>query len=234
MLVIGVIVICNRKDSSPIQNPASGFSLYDASRNVTTEKKETDKDSLDVPEGWTGYSFGGSFEMAFPPSVELRGESDDFTKHLRSINVGDENVVVFQQAGLSTMNNSAMKKYCRIMIQEFIGRYGDYLKSTETDVIGTEATSLFNEMVHSNIGNSSELIGEISYKWRKINGAQALQIDYLRSVANFDKTIPVVCRMAFFQNNNKMVRMTLSYRKAESGVWSKDFETVLASFRWTN
>ena len=118
------------------------------------------------------------------------------------------------------------------MIQYVHGSYGEYLNSTETEVLGSEWKEVLDQLVHNNIGSAARLIGNYTYKWATINGAKCIQIDYRRTGSNFDATIPVVCRMAIFQNNNEMVMMTLSYREKEAGLWKADFEKVFKSFRW--
>ena len=118
------------------------------------------------------------------------------------------------------------------MIQYLKGSYGDFMKSTEKEDLNFEWKALFDELVEGCIGPASRLMGGYTYKWTVINGANCIQIDYKRTGSNFDSSIPVICRIAIFQNNNEMVKIILSYREKEADLWKADFEKVFKSFRW--
>lgn len=186
-----------------------------------------------LPSGWTRYEGGTAYSIATPPTVELRDARDAYSQTLRQLNLNyNGGGIVFQQKGLARQEKAAYNKYCRIMIQYVRGNYGEYLKSTETEVLDDEWKTVIDELVHNNVGPAARLIGNYTYKWVTINGAKCIQIDYRRTGSNYDATIPVVCRMAIFQNSNEMVLMTLSYREKEAGLWKTDFENVFKSFRW--
>lgn len=186
-----------------------------------------------IPADWETYDEDGVFEILIPPTVELRKDEDAYSSLLRNLNLAqDEGIVIFQQKGLSRQEESARSQYCRIMIQLIQGNRGDFMTTTETEVFDYEWKSAFDEMVKENIGPSAKLIGNYSYRWKNINGANCIQIDYRRTGSNFDSSIPVVVRMALFQNDDKMVRMVLSYREKEQELWKEDFEIVLNSFKW--
>lgn len=185
-----------------------------------------------MPQGWTSYDGGTAYSIHVPPTVELRDARDAYSQTLRRLNPNHNGGIVFQQKGLSRQEQSAFNRYCRIMIQYVLGNNGDFLKSTETEELNTEWKATFDQLVQNNIGNAAKLMGNYTYKWVTINGAKCIQIDYRRTGSNFDATIPVVCRMAIFQNSNEMVVMTLSYREKEAGIWKADFDKVLKSFRW--
>lgn len=189
--------------------------------------------SEQLPQGWTKYDGGTAYSISVPPTVELRDARDAYSQALKSLNLNyNRGGIVFQQKGLSRQEQKALEKYCRIMIQYVRGSYGDFLKSSETETLDHEWKSVLDELVSNNVGTGSRLIGAYTYKWSTINGAKCIQIDYRRTGANYDSSIPVVCRMAIFQNNNEMVTMTLSYREKEAGLWKADFEKVFKSFRW--
>ena len=189
--------------------------------------------SVQIPTNWSRYNGGTAYSIAVPPTVELRDARDAYSQTLRRLNLNyNGGGVVFQQKGLARQEQSAYNKYCRIMIQYVHGNYGEYLNSTETETLDSEWKAVLDQLVSNNVGTAARLIGSYSYKWTTINGAKCVQIDYRRTGSNFDVTIPVVCRMAIFQNNNEMVIMTLSYREKEAGLWKADFEKVFKSFRW--
>lgn len=183
--------------------------------------------------GWIVYNCGDAFQLSVPATVELRNENDAYSQSLRKLNlINNDGNIIFQQKGLSEQRTDAYDKYCRIMIQYFRGSYGDYMKSTEREDLNYEWKALFDELVDGCIGSASRLMGNYSYKWTVINGANCIQIDYKRTGHNFDTSIPVICRIAIFQNNNEMVKIILSYREKEADLWKADFERVFKSFRW--
>lgn len=186
-----------------------------------------------VPVDWKTYNGEGAFELSVPPTVELRNEEDAYSSLLRSLNLTqNEGIVVFQQKGLSNQEAIANGRYCRIMIQYIRGDRGDFMTTTETEAFDYEWKSVFDDMVKENIGPYAKLIGDYTYKWRTINGARCIQIDYRRTGSNFDSSIPVVVRLALFQNDDRMVRIALSYREKDHELWKEDFEMVLNSFKW--
>ena len=185
-----------------------------------------------VQQGWTKYEGGTAYAIAVPPTVELRDARDAYSQTLRRLNLYHNGGIVFQQKGLARREQAAYNKYCRIMIHYIRGNNGEYLNSTETEALDSDWKAVLDELVQNNIGPAARLMGNITYKWSTINGAKCIQIDYKRTGNNYDSSIPVVCRMAIFQNNNEMVLMTLSYREKEAGTWQADFDKVFRTFRW--
>ena len=183
--------------------------------------------------GWTTFSGKNAFVISIPPSLELQKENDPYTQSLKAINyTTNDNLIIFQQRGLSQREEEAYKKYCRIMIQYLTGARGDFMKSTETDPLTYEWREIFDEIVDSAIGTAARLMGNYTYKWVLVNGAYCIQIDYRRTGANYDTNIPVICRIAIFQNDNKMVKIIFAYRENEADLWRDDLNRVLNSFKW--
>ena len=216
------------------------FAAFRSSSSASTEASEPvvqipdlKQQEESLPEGWTKYSAGSSFQISVPSTVELRGEEDEYSKSLKSLNLtqNDDNII-FQQKGLSRREKTALDQYCRIMIQYLKGSYGDFMKATETETLDSEWKGILDELVEGCIGPAARLMGSYTYKWSTISGAKCIQIDYRRTGNNFDPSIPVVCRIAIFQNNNEMVKLVLSYREKESNIWKDDFVRVFNSFKW--
>lgn len=209
------------------------IALITFSAIILTTANLSAQSSVQIPTNWSIYEGGTAYSIAVPPTVELRDAGDAYSQALRRLNLNyNGGGIVFQQKGLARQEQAAYNKYCRIMIQYVYGSYGEYLNSTETEVLDSEWKEVLDQLVHNNIGSAARLMGNYTYKWATINGAKCIQIDYRRTGSYFDATIPVVCRMAIFQNNNEMVIMTLSYREKEAGLWKADFEKVFNSFRW--
>lgn len=183
-----------------------------------------------VFKGWKVYNGSSAYSITIPPTIEQRKISDLYL-HLKNLNNKD-GFIVFQQKGLANKDKLALKRYCCIIICHIKGSYGDFLKSTETEILDREWKEILDELVSENIGSEAKLIGHYTYKWTTINAAKCIQIDYRRTGFRFDTSIPVVCRMAIFQNDNEMVIMTLAYREKEANLWKGDFERVFRSFKW--
>lgn len=191
------------------------------------------RDVKPIPNDWKTYEFATAFRISVPPTVELRSDDDDYTKTINRIGLNvNTNNVVFQPLGLSRQNPDAQKKYCRIIIEYLQGKEGDFMRSSEVETLDSEWKSLLQEMVIGSIGPFSNQLGTTQYKWVTINGSKAIQLDYKRTGYNFDESIPVICRMGIFQNNNEMVRIILSYRENEANIWAEDFKNVFETIEW--
>ncbi len=184
--------------------------------------------------GFSTQSFYNSFSISLPATVERRRFDSPYSRNLRQNGIMDiaPDVIVFNQKGLGNMSETAQKQYCRIMILYTQTQAGDFLQKYETAEFDLEARQVINELVIVEIGELSNLMGNISYDWIRVNNANGVLIEYKRSGAHHDTTIPVCCKMILFQNNDKFVKMILSYREAEAYLWKDDFDVVLRSFKW--
>lgn len=211
----------------------TGTRAHDKTEEPVVQIADVIENDNPIPEGWSQYDGGTAYSIAVPPTVELRDASDTYSQALKRLNLNyNSGGIVFQQKGLAHQEQAAYNKYCRIMIQYVRGNYGDFMKATETETLDSEWKSVFDEMVEGCIGPAVRLMGSYTYKWTTINGANCIQIDYRRTGSNYDASIPVVCRIAIFQNDNEMVKMILSYREKEAATWKADFDIVFKSFRW--
>lgn len=184
-----------------------------------------------IPDTWRTYNVGNQYEISVPPTVELKRSYDEYTQIQKKYNIPiNDEIVIFQQDGLSRRTEEALNKYCRVMIQYIAGNYGDFLN--RTDVLNYECATVFQEMVTEAIGPASSQMGDMSYCWKEIRGQKFIEITYKRTGADFDSSIPVKCKLCIFQNNNEMVKMILSYREKEADIWANDFEVILKSFMW--
>ena len=223
MTIIGIII--------SLASSSSGKISYTSEPMIETPVM-TESDSS-LPDGWITYKGGTAFQITIPPTVELRNENDAYSQSLKSLSLThNDGNIVFQQEGLSRQEPEAYDRYCRIMIQYISGTSGDFLKSTETETLDYEWQAIFDDLVEGSIGPAANLMGGYSYDWTTINGAKCIKIDYRRTGNNFDTSIPVVCRIAIFQNNDEMVKLILSYREKEAFIWKEDFDRVFESFKW--
>ncbi len=184
---------------------------------------------------WKSHTFFNAFSVKVPVTVELQTKDSPYVRQITSRGYQfQDDVVVFHQKGLGNLNQKAQKQYCRIMFSYYQGVPGDFLRRTETEVLDAEYDQLLREMVIGEIGPNGRLMGTINYQWVRINNANAILVSYRRTGNNFDTTIPVNCKMLIIQDNNRFVKMMLSYREKEANLWADDFEQVLRSFEWKN
>ena len=182
---------------------------------------------------WESHTFFNAFSVKVPVTVELQTKDSPYVRQITSKGYqSQDDVVVFHQKGLGNLNQKAQKQYCRIMFSYYQGVSGDFLRRTETEVLNAEYDQLLREMVIGEIGPNGRLMGTINYQWVRINNANAILVSYKRTGNNFDTTIPVNCKMLIIQDNNRFVKMMLSYREKEANLWADDFEQVLRSFEW--
>ena len=184
---------------------------------------------------WESHTFFNAFSIKVPVTVELQTKDSPYVRQITSRGYqSKDDVVVFNQKGLCNLDQKAQKQYCRIMFSYYQGVPGDFLRRTETEVLDAEYDQLLREMVIGEIGPNGRLMGTINYQWVRINNANAILVSYKRTGNNFDTTIPVNCKMLIIQDNNRFVKMMLSYREKEANLWADDFEQVLRSFEWKN
>ena len=203
---------------------------YNSCNQHVSAVKLDAEEKLIIPDTWRTYNVGNEYEISVPPTIELKRSYHEYTQLQKKLNLPtNDEIVIFQQDGLSQKTEAALGKYCRVMIQYISGSYGDFLNKTETDALNYEYATIFQEMVTAEIGTKSRQMGDISYYWKETRGQKFIEINYRRTGTNFDVSIPVKCKICIFQNNNKMIKMILSYREKEAEIWAKDFDLVLKS-----
>ena len=184
---------------------------------------------------WKRQTFFGAFSVAVPVTVERQTKDSPYVRQITSRGYQfQDDVVVFHQKGLGNLNQKAQKQYCRIMFSYYEGDSGDFIRRDETEYIDSDYSQLLCEIVEAEIAPNARLIGSINYQWVRVNNANAIMVTYRRTGNNFDNSIPVSCRMLLLQDNNRFVKMILSYREKEANLWAEDFEQVIRSFEWKN
>ena len=184
---------------------------------------------------WKRQMFFGAFSIAVPVTVEKQTKDSPYGRQLaRGGYQFRDDVVVFYQKGLGDLTQKAQNQYCRVMFSYYEGNLGDFIRRDETEYIDWDYSQSLCEMVEAEIGPQARLIGGINYQWVRVNNANAIMVTYRRTGNNFDYSIPVSCRMLLLQDNNRFVKMMLSYREKEANLWANDFEQVLRSFEWIN
>lgn len=187
-------------------------------------------DTFQIPSSWTKYYIdNNSFSIAVPKTVELRKDYDAYTKWMKKRGLAcNTDAVVFQQKGLSSNSRKAMRHYCRILIEHYVGNSGDFPQSYETEPIDEESQNAFHDLIIRQLGSYS-LLNEPTYRWIDINGTKAIEMKYSRSGTE-NKTAS--CAIYLLFNDDEMVQMIVSYREQEKEMWLPDLDNVIKTFKW--
>ena len=148
----------------------------------------------------------------------------------------DDNRIVFQQKGLNNKSKKAFNTYARIMIETTVGKTGDYQKLTDSvNLTSTGLKELDNsfkqEINQSFQGTELHLLEWKGTKLVVINGRPAIKLSYSRQLG---QNQPVQVDIYTFQNNDRMHRLTFSYRLEDSKEYEALFSESLISFKITN
>ena len=148
--------------------------------------------------------------------------------------------IIFQPKGVNNYKESALANYARVTVKTYIENYGNYENLT-TSITATRAElSEIDSEFKAQSEEGAKLIKCKIVKWNKvelikINNATAIKISYIRTaVPSKENNSPVVVEMYYFQNNDRMHVLTLSYRQSNEGEWKPLFEKVANSFKITN
>lgn len=185
------------------------------------------------PNHWKTMDLYNAFSITVPVTVERQTKDSPYGRELASKGVQlQEGLTIFNQKGLCDLKPDANEQYCRIMINYIEGEKGDFLQRDQTEQLDWEYIQLLGEMVTNEISSNSRQIGTFSSEWVRINNANAILVSYRRAGNNFDDSRPVSCTMLLFQDDNRFVKMILSYRENEANLWAEDFEQIIRSFEW--
>lgn len=184
----------------------------------------------EIPKDWNYYQICETFELAVPPTVELRNEYDPYTKMLNNVRNVSNDKVVFQPKGLSTTSKDALSKYCRIISQYIPGENGDFPKSNETEPVDNELRQMIEGMVENELAPGMTTIGDVDIDWVSNGKTNALRAKYTRPGTSSES--PVQCQMFLLFNDSEAMKILLSYRKSEYDSWNDDFDKVIYSFCW--
>ncbi len=195
-----------------------------------TVSDKANKDVL-VPSDWAEYRFNnGAFSIKVPPTVELRGGNDRYTKiqsELGFYTHADNKSAVFQQKGLSFNIPEARTKYARIMLLFYSDAPGTYPSNNEQ--IGLITEQDVREMIDNELSSGMRAY-DIKYGNEVVNGNQCFIVHYTRT--GVYGAPPVKCKICIFFNNRYFLKIVYSYRESECNLWAKDFEKCLQTFRW--
>jgi hypothetical protein len=178
-----------------------------------------------------------------PPTVEIQKGTykqinDQNRKMIFEINVSSDRVVA-QPKGINDFDLTALKKYCRIIVETTRGTKGDYAKLDEP-LLASEAEM---KEIDKEIKNQSDQLAAIwdangvkmtilswqSAKIISIKGVDVLMWTFTRSM---NDSPPVLVQMYIIQNNDLMHSIAISYRESEKDIWVDDLGKVINTFKF--
>jgi hypothetical protein len=190
----------------------------------------------EIKEDWERIYIDGLGSFDLPPTMELqKGPYKEITSTYRTLmGVPDDYQLIAQQKGLNKFGEEGFKRYARLMIRTEIGRSGDYeglywdiSDLSREDIL--ELNNLAKNGIQADFLNTGlKLIEWYPLRVEKVNGMSCIHVAYKRQM---NQNEPVLVNMYYFQNNDRMHNITLSYRLSEESYWKSDFDTILKSIR---
>lgn len=186
--------------------------------------------SILPPSDWKYYEIARAFSISIPPTLELRTEDDSYSQYVNEnhliISYAD---AVFQQAGLSDMDDKALKGYCRIIASVYYVEEDNAEHYTESPSLTKEDCGALREIADNEL-DSWSYIKEPQYEWIDINGTKGIDISYSRNGVEGE----VLCHIYLFQNYDEIAKIVTAYRKKDNQIWGNDIDNVVRTFKWSN
>ncbi len=144
--------------------------------------------------------------------------------------------IVFQQNGLNSGGQASFTTYARVIIETFVGTAGDYDKlKTKINITALELKQTSDEIraqtEREMLGTGLKIISWNGISITTVNGKPALKISFIRQLNDQPY---VVVDIYIFQNNDRLHKLTLSYRQQDATVWQPLYADILKSFVITN
>lgn len=252
LAVIGLVVFAFIKNNpNPTPKTSSKPSNQTASEGTTGKTfDDTNSKQIEIPQlrllpkmdigtnpnHWKTMDLYNAFSITVPVTVERQTKDSPYGRELANkgmLQLRDD-LVIFNQKGLCDLKPEAKEQYCRIMINFIEGKQGDFLQRDQTEQLDWEYKQLLSEMVTNEISSNSRQIGSFNSEWVRVNNANAILVSYRRTGNNYNASRPVNCKILLFQDDNRFVKMILSYREDEANLWASDFDQVMRSIEWKN
>lgn len=171
--------------------------------------------------------------MSIPPDMEVQDAS---YKAMKEELVGESSdTFVIQQRGLNEGSAEAQDTYARILVSYDQGEPGDYPeRDYDVDAYSSadvaELDSYFEQEMHAQLERNG--IGVIEWyplEFTSLNGAPCLHMSYSR-IGDAGETTQV--DVYGIPRNDRFVRVTLSYRVSDAGMWAEDLDLALHSIEF--
>jgi hypothetical protein len=167
---------------------------------------------------------------------EYRDYEDDASKELNID--GSGLLVTIQQKGLNEFN--ANGTYARILVSAHVGNPGDYDSLTfdlddysQADI--DELDAYFHSIADADVDTMADGPASIHiedwypFKLETVNGMSCFHLSYTRTVNGDEK--PALVNSYIFQDDYRMITVTISYRIEDGQLWKTDLDYSLSTFR---
>lgn len=186
-----------------------------------------------VASDMTRHSINQIGSMDLPNSMELQSEAD-----MQSLEAYEEAVgVPVSNKNFFSAKPKDNDKYCRVIIESIPGNPGEYAKLTQNfTTTDAELATLSQQTMGPMRSQIEQVPGNRMLDWmpprvENINGMTAIVFNYRRQLAD---NPPVLVWEYRFQNYDRLIILTMSYRETEKAYWQPLLDRSLDTFRITN
>lgn len=254
IIIIILIVYSQRYDSERKQKIREHY----LSDNYNTSDIENQESTLFVPEeaspliiNWERQEIESVGFIDYPSTIELRESKSPI--YLQSERKYINTQYIFQQSGLKEIIESGkkyskselpepLKKFVRVFIQTHFSSYGEYRKINSSLPPSEEKIKLFKLFLEKRENvtlpmqqNSVEILEWFPVETGKLNGMNYILISFKKqSTFNWEKQPIIIHKSYFFENYDRMHRVTFEYRVQDKLIYETDFQKMIESFRINN
>lgn len=214
---------------SGCSSPANEADTVANSTDAYLEEQAGETEELaDLTAGWELIAIPGIGTMRIPSSMEV--QSEEYRALKEELTGASSDTFIVQQRGLNDGSEDAQHTYARIMVSCTQGNPGDYREADfdpdiYTDEDLEELDYYFEQETRSQLANGGIEIRDWSpLEFLHLNGTTCLHLSYSRAGDEGETTVVDVYA---FPRNDRLVRVTLSYRASDSDMWKNDLETSL-------
>lgn len=180
----------------------------------------------------------GIGSISIPSIMELQSGlykelSDKYSKELGFDASG---AVIFQQKGRNELFTKS-PTYARVIIEEALGKPGEYRKITSKIVLTKKELEILNNQAKTEVENDFQKadVGLKLLRWDfisvvTVNGRNALKVAYLRQL---NSNPPVYVETYTIDNYDRRYGLTMSYRQEDASIWKEVLNTTKNSFTIT-
>ncbi|MDR1185491.1 MAG: hypothetical protein LBK67_11960 [Coriobacteriales bacterium] len=171
-----------------------------------------------------------------PPTMEVQsGDYKEYVETARGeLGVDSSGLqIVIQQKGLNEFDTNST--YARIMVSEEVGRQGDYDSLTfnmkdysQADINELDVYLKSEIEAQSDSSGYAHLEEWFPLKLETTNGMSCIHVSYTRFVQ--DNPL-VMVDTYWFQDDYRMIALTVSYRIEDEQLWKTDLDYSLSTFR---
>ena len=133
------------------------------------------------------------------------------------------------------VKQKGMKLYSRIIVETIPGQPGDYDRINSKYTMTSEEMKITEEQLKASFesqfkNTSLKILQWYPFKLVDINGIRALHFSFRRQLNNNPQ---VLVKYYLFQNYDRLIRLTASYRLDEKEIWQDFIQKSINSFRIT-